>query len=126
MKSWLKRGNTIAENGEDEEKKKAKVEPTKYRQYQEGYVLMGFTAPNGNPPQALCFFCGEKLANSSMKPVHLQRHLSTKHQCHVGKPPDFFKRKLAEFRSSQETMRKSPHNINQSTTGVICGVPARG
>uniref|UniRef100_A0AAY5KSP4 DUF4371 domain-containing protein n=1 Tax=Esox lucius TaxID=8010 RepID=A0AAY5KSP4_ESOLU len=91
---------------EDEEKKKAKVEPTKYRQYQEGYVLMGFTATNGNPPQALCFFCGEKLANSSMKPAHLQIYLSTKHQYHVGKPPDFFKRKLAEFRSSQETMRK--------------------
>ncbi|XP_051989866.1 SCAN domain-containing protein 3-like [Xyrauchen texanus] len=33
-----------------------------------------------------------------MKPAHLQRHLSTKHQCPVGKPP--------EFRSSQETMRK--------------------
>ena len=62
---------------------------------------------NGNPPQALCFLCGEKLANSSMKPAHLQRHLSTKHLCHVGKPPEFFKRKLAEYRSSQEMMRKA-------------------
>ncbi|KAI9545105.1 hypothetical protein NQZ68_039377 [Dissostichus eleginoides] len=73
----------------------------------EAYALMGFTSTNGNPPQAFCFFCGEKLANSSMKPAHLQRHLSTKHLCHVGKPPECFKRKLADYRSSQEMMRKA-------------------
>jgi len=90
MYLWLKKrsGNT-AENTEKEVEKKAKTEPTKYRQYQEEYVLMGFTSTSCNPPKALCFFCGEKLANSSMKPAHLQRHLSTKHHCHVGKPPVF-------------------------------------
>uniref|UniRef100_A0A3P9I4D4 DUF4371 domain-containing protein n=1 Tax=Oryzias latipes TaxID=8090 RepID=A0A3P9I4D4_ORYLA len=74
--------------------------------YNEDYVLMGFTSTSSDPPQALCFFCGEKLANASMKPAHLQRHLATKHGCHVGKAPEFFRRKLSEFKSSQATMRK--------------------
>lgn len=41
-----------------------------------------------------------------MKSAHLPQHLSTKHQCHVVKPPEFFKRKLSDFRSSQATMRE--------------------
>uniref|UniRef100_A0A3P9I3I4 DUF4371 domain-containing protein n=1 Tax=Oryzias latipes TaxID=8090 RepID=A0A3P9I3I4_ORYLA len=87
-------------------KKKTKQEATKSRRYNEDYVLMGFTSTSSDPPQALCFFCGEKLANASMKPAHLQRHLATKHGCHVGKAPEFFRRKLSEFKSSQATMRK--------------------
>uniref|UniRef100_A0A3P9I435 DUF4371 domain-containing protein n=1 Tax=Oryzias latipes TaxID=8090 RepID=A0A3P9I435_ORYLA len=82
------------------------IEATKSRRYNEDYVLMGFTSTSSDPPQALCFFCGEKLANASMKPAHLQRHLATKHGCHVGKAPEFFRRKLSEFKSSQATMRK--------------------
>ena len=74
--------------------KKAKPEPVKFRLYHEDYVLIGFTSTSCNPPKAQCFFCGEKLANSSIKPAHLQRHLNG---CHVGKPLDFFKRKLSEF-----------------------------
>ena len=56
---------------------------------------------------ALCFFCGEKLANSAMKPAHLKRNLQTKHQRHVGKPLEFFNRKLFEFRLSQDMLRKA-------------------
>uniref|UniRef100_A0A3B3IMQ0 Uncharacterized protein n=1 Tax=Oryzias latipes TaxID=8090 RepID=A0A3B3IMQ0_ORYLA len=85
---------------------KTKQEATKSRKYNEDYVLMGFTSTSSDPPQALCFFCGEKLANASMKPAHLQRHLTTTHGCHVGKAPEFFRRKLSEFKSSQATMRK--------------------
>lgn len=107
MDSWLKGSSNAAENKEKEVNKKAKTEPTKYRQYQEEYVLMGFTSTSCIPPKALCLFCGEKLANGCMKPAHLQRHLSTKHQCHVGRPPEFFKRKLSDFRASQETMQIS-------------------
>lgn len=107
IESWLKRSSNSFENTEGQVAKKAKPEPEKFRLYLEDYVLIGFTSTSCNPPKALCFFCGEKLANSSMKPAHLQRHLKTKHGCHVGNPPDFFKRKLSEFRSSQDTMRKA-------------------
>ena len=41
-----------------------------------------------------------------MKPSHLQRHLITKHACHVGEPSSFFKKKFSEFQSSQDVIRK--------------------
>ncbi|XP_064106981.1 zinc finger MYM-type protein 6-like [Macrobrachium nipponense] len=76
-------------------------------EYKEDYVLLGFTNTNSDPPEALCFFCGERLANSSMKPAHLQRLLKTKHQCHVGKPVEFFKRELSDFQCSQKVFQKA-------------------
>uniref|UniRef100_A0A3P9IY56 DUF4371 domain-containing protein n=1 Tax=Oryzias latipes TaxID=8090 RepID=A0A3P9IY56_ORYLA len=106
MEAWLKRSSHAAESTDGQVKKKTKQEATKSRKYNEEYVLMGFTSTSSDPPQALCFFCGEKLGNPSMKPAHLQRHLTTKHGCHVGKAPEFFRRKLSEFKSSQATMRK--------------------
>ncbi|XP_047481252.1 zinc finger MYM-type protein 6-like [Penaeus chinensis] len=42
-----------------------------------------------------------------MKPAHLQRHQKTKHQCHVGKPAEFFKRKLSDFQGSQKVLQKA-------------------
>jgi hypothetical protein len=43
MKSWLKRSSNAAENTKAVVPKKAKLEPEKFRQYSEEYVLMGFT-----------------------------------------------------------------------------------
>ncbi len=63
---------------------------------------MGFTSTSHNPPSALCFLCGELLANSAMKPAHLQRHLRTKHPHQVGNSLEFFRRKFHEFTSCQE------------------------
>ena len=112
MDRWLKRGScssrsSDADEGNQTGAKKKKTDIPKYRQYKEDYVLLGFTATNSDPPEALCFFCGERLANSSMKPAHLQRHLKTIHQCHVGKPVEFFKRKLSDFQCSQNVLQKA-------------------
>ena len=41
-----------------------------------------------------------------MKPSHLQRHLTTKHACHLDMPSSFFKKNFFEFRSSQDMIRK--------------------
>ncbi len=38
-------------------------------------------------------FCGEKLANDSMKPNKLKRHQETKHPETIGKDQEFFERK---------------------------------
>ena len=67
---------------------------------------MGFTRTDSKPPKAVCFFCGDTLSNKSIKPLHLQRHLTTKHACHLGKPSSFFKKNFFEFRSSQDAIRK--------------------
>uniref|UniRef100_A0A671L6D2 DUF4371 domain-containing protein n=1 Tax=Sinocyclocheilus anshuiensis TaxID=1608454 RepID=A0A671L6D2_9TELE len=68
---------------------------------------MGFTSTSHNLPSALCFLCCELLANSAMKPSHLQRHLRTKHPHHVGNSLEFFRRKCHEFTSCQENMVKA-------------------
>ncbi|XP_047480177.1 SCAN domain-containing protein 3-like [Penaeus chinensis] len=112
MDRWLKRDSCCSCSGDADEgnqtgAKKKKTDLPKYRQFKEDYVLLGFTATNSDPPEALCFFCGERLANSSMKPAHLQRHQKTKHQCHVGKPAEFFKRKLSDFQGSQKVLQKA-------------------
>ncbi len=107
MDRWLlKRGQ--APPTEDEHAKKIKkTEPQKYRQFPDEYIGMGFTSTSHNPPSALCFLCGELLANSAMKPAHLQRHLRTKHPHQVGNSLEFFRRKFHEFTSCQESMKKA-------------------
>ncbi|XP_064083904.1 zinc finger MYM-type protein 6-like [Macrobrachium nipponense] len=112
MVRWLKRGSCSSRSSDTDEgnqtgAEKKKTDLPKYQQYKEDYVLLGFTATNSDPLEALCFFCGERLANSSMKPAHLQRHLKTKHQCPVGKPVEFFKRKLSYLQCSQKVFQKA-------------------
>ena len=81
---------------------------------------MGFTSTSCNPPKALCIFCEEKWANSCMKPAQLQRHLSTKHQHHVGETPEFLKKKRFWLHSFTRNDVKSLHNISHSTRGFSC------
>jgi len=56
-------------------------------QFSDDYFLVGFTSTSFNPP-----FCGDRLANSSVKPAHLERHLNTKHANHAGEAPELFLR----------------------------------
>ena len=109
MESWLKRSISEpgASNSQGPLNKNAKIQSAvKYRQYKNSYALMGFTRTDSKPPKAVCFFCGDTLSNKSMKPSHLQRHLTTKHACRVGKPSSFFKKNFFEFQSSQDVIRK--------------------
>ena len=94
--------------------KNAKIQSAvKYRQYKDSYALMGFTCTDSNP-QAECFFCGVTLSNNSMKPSHLQRHLTTKHACHVGKPSSFSK-KIFGISILARCDSKSYNNFKEST-----------
>uniref|UniRef100_A0A667XAV2 C2H2-type domain-containing protein n=1 Tax=Myripristis murdjan TaxID=586833 RepID=A0A667XAV2_9TELE len=76
----------------------------KKRLYKEEYMMYGFTSTDSDPQQPLCFLCGEVLSNHAMKPAHMQRHQSTRHQSSVGKTADFFTSKLSEFRGAQNHM----------------------
>ena len=42
----------------------------------------------------MCVVCGETLANSSMAPSKMQRHLETQHKEHKSKEEGFFRAKL--------------------------------
>lgn len=109
MDKWLKRPaardpRDASDEPAEKHKKEAKTKP---RRYSENYILYGFTSTSADPPQPQCFFCGEVLANNSMKPSHLQRHQSTKHSGSVGKTEQFYKRKLSDFKSGQTVMMKA-------------------
>lgn len=106
MERWLLKRGPPAKDPEVSVEKK-KPESQKSRQFHDEYIGMGFTCTSQDPPLAQWFLCGELPANSAMKPSHLQRHLRTKHQPYAGNTMDFFRRKLTEFRSSQEKMQKA-------------------
>ncbi|KAK2711473.1 hypothetical protein QYM36_012591 [Artemia franciscana] len=61
---------------------------------------LGFSATKSDPVNAQCVLCGQVLANSSMKPAHMNRHLSTVHPSHVSKSIEFFKCKQEAFASN--------------------------
>ena len=70
----------------------------KLRKYEISYLSFGFTSViNDNIEKPLCLTCNKVLAADSMRPCKLKRHLQTMHSEYVGKPIDFFRRKLDEF-----------------------------
>uniref|UniRef100_A0A8C6TXJ3 DUF4371 domain-containing protein n=1 Tax=Neogobius melanostomus TaxID=47308 RepID=A0A8C6TXJ3_9GOBI len=105
----LKRPITITPDSDEhsaEPMEKCKKDTkSKQRQFCDKYLLYGFTCTSADPPQPQCFFCGEVLANTSMKPSHL--HLTTKHPESSGKAEEFYKRKLMGFKTSQSVIKKA-------------------
>lgn len=78
------------------------------RKYDPNYLKNGFSYiedKNGQKPQ--CVLCSEVLANESMKPSKLKRHLETKHPASKDKPVEFFQRRLQELRASQKCLTAS-------------------
>lgn len=79
----------------------------KSRKYDDTYLDFGFTCTvvkNEERPQ--CVICLKVLAAESMLPNKLQRHLETVHSSLVGKPRDYFSRKLQEMREQKTHFRK--------------------
>ncbi len=68
----------------------------KTRKYDISYLQFGLTvAGTDAEPLPQCVICAVLLANDSMKPCKLKRHLETKHPTLKDKPLDFFKLKLS-------------------------------
>lgn len=66
--------------------------------YQEAYLQYGFTECIINGEQRpQCVLCYEVLANESMKPAKLKRHIATKQAQYQTNPIEFFKRKRNEL-----------------------------
>uniref|UniRef100_A0AAY5KQC3 BED-type domain-containing protein n=1 Tax=Esox lucius TaxID=8010 RepID=A0AAY5KQC3_ESOLU len=76
--------------------------PKNLRRYAEAYLQFGFTVKADLRPQ--CVVCAEVLANDSMKPCKLKRHLETKHAGIKDKPAEYLKRKLDVPHQQQATI----------------------
>lgn len=71
-----------------------------------------------NEPLHQCIVCFEVLANESMKPSKLERHLSRKHTDYVSKPIDFFQNKKREFLKSKSVTKKSTSGEQNKPTTI--------
>ncbi|GFS88216.1 hypothetical protein TNCV_3149781 [Trichonephila clavipes] len=64
----------------------------KIRKYNDEFIKYGITICVVDDEECpICVICNEKLANESMKPAKLKRHLDTKHKLQ-NKHADFFQR----------------------------------
>lgn len=87
--------------------------PGKIRKYSEEYLCHGFsfiTIDNVDKPE--CVICGEILANISMKPSQLTRHLITKHSDLKDKDVTFFKHLLENKNKCNMQTYLSSGNVN--------------
>ncbi|KRY27480.1 Zinc finger BED domain-containing protein 5 [Trichinella spiralis] len=72
------------------------------RKYDIDYLKFGFTWYGGHKdPRLLCVICYEILANESMRPNKLLRHIEKKHIDLKSNPLQFFESKLKELNASQ-------------------------
>jgi hypothetical protein len=100
--------NVRSSNQENDSSSKSRKKNESVRHYQEKFISMGFFWEDGsNGPLPLCVVCGEKLANSAMVPIKLQRHFGTKHRHLSGKPPDYFKRLNNQTKKQASTFKKT-------------------
>ena len=72
---------------------------TKKRKYNEEYISYGFTftLDRDGTEKSQCFLCGKVLADSSMKPVKLKKHLNANHPGNISVNRDTFLQKKARF-----------------------------
>jgi len=123
MENWLKSGSCVkrklqsTDEGElnrPSTSNDAKVPPVfsnvkkgkkMFRKYCPEYLQYGFTfIGTEEEPIPQCVLCFETLANESMKPSKLRRHISTKHPETLNKPLMFFQSKKKELNSTRSNM----------------------
>lgn len=87
----------------------------KKRKYDDNYIRFGFSyIGDKDCPRPQCVVCGDILANSSLKPSLLKRHLVTKHPTHVNKSADFFTRKANEWKNDLTTFASAANSDNEN------------
>ncbi|XP_066473215.1 uncharacterized protein [Tiliqua scincoides] len=107
MKSLLVPSSSSSEQSKipgSSEKKGVRKQKAKCRKYYESYLDYGFTCVGvNNEERPQCVICLKVLAAESMRPNKLKRHLESLHPNDVGKPREFFIRKLKEYKPQQST-----------------------
>jgi hypothetical protein len=72
---------------------------SKKRLYKDNYIDFGFSFIESNgKQQPQCVICHCVLSNDAMRPVRLERHLSTNHPALKDKPKEFFVSKLSSIK----------------------------
>ncbi|XP_067131393.1 zinc finger BED domain-containing protein 5-like [Centruroides vittatus] len=97
-----------AESREDVPETSGKgFERRKRRKYDDSYLDFGFTSINENDKERpQCVLCMKVLAPECMLPSKLKRHLETNHSNFVGRPRDFFTKKLIELKQQKGSIFK--------------------
>ncbi|XP_046986093.1 zinc finger BED domain-containing protein 5-like [Schistocerca americana] len=114
MDRFLKDNHAVKETDSGSEQtlstsEKAKQQPT--RKYNESYLSYGFTGTgSGDYPFPLCLACGYKMANESLLPRKLRKHLKTVHSHFQDKPVSYFKR-LSKQQTRASNSFKSVSNL---------------
>ena len=82
--------------------------PPRIRTIDDSYIKFGFSCKNENGiDMPLCVICGEALANSSLIPNKMMRHLETQHPELKSKEEGFFRAKLNNFNSQKQFLSES-------------------
>lgn len=80
----------------------------KYRKYDDDYSEFGFTSTEFNGEERpQCVLCMNVLAVECMFPSKLKLYLEANHHSMIGKPRDFFVRKLKELKQQENTFCKT-------------------
>lgn len=75
------------------------------RKYDSSYLKYGFICTNHDKPLPLCVVCSKTLANESMKPTNLIRHLKKCHIELIDKPLEYFERLKSNMKEQKKTNR---------------------
>jgi hypothetical protein len=93
----------------------ARKSQVKKRKYDDDCIKFRFTCSGDQEcPKPRCVICGGVLANSSLIPSLLFRHLETRHPTQINKPVDFFKRNLVESKSGITNFVSTTRNDNEN------------
>ncbi|GBO26869.1 Zinc finger BED domain-containing protein 5 [Araneus ventricosus] len=103
------------------------VVSTKRRKYDTSYLSFGFTSTgNEEAPAAVCLLCNKILANSSLAPTKLLRHLEKNHPTDKGKDISFFIRKLESRSFIEKKFKTDNQKITEASYKVSCRIALAG
>lgn len=93
----------------------------KRRYYHDNYIAFGFVCSTQDDElqRPLCILCKATLANESMRPAKLRRHLEAKHKEHVDKPVEFFISKQQEMFSGQKKPTCKPATAGRENEKAV-------
>jgi hypothetical protein len=92
----------------------------KKRKYDDNHIKFGFTCTGDKEcPKPRCVICGDVLANSSLKPPLLHRHLETRHPTHMNKSVNFFKCNLVQSNSCIANFVSTTSNDNENAQDAL-------